>query len=59
MFMVAFSIYADWATGDMHQFHIREMILSRSLATTIGIVLVLLFQTYFLPETGQRKADSA
>ena len=59
MFMVAFSIYADWATGDMHQFHIREMILSRSLATTIGIVLVLLFQTYFLPEAGQRKADSA
>ena len=35
------------------------MILSRSLATTIGIVLVLLFQTYFLPEAGQRKADSA
>ncbi len=60
LFMVAFSIYVDWATGDMQAFHIRQLILARSLATVIGGGLVLLFEFGFLPggktETGKENA---
>lgn len=54
-FMVAFSIYVDWATGDLNGFHINELILARTLATVIGGGLVLLFEYFFLPQVNQQK----
>ena len=42
-FMMAFSVYADWATGDLHRFHFMTMFSERSAATLIGSVFMILY----------------
>ncbi len=42
-FMMAFSIYADWSTGDIHRFHFADLLAERSAATLIGAVLMILY----------------
>ena len=41
LFMMAFSIYADWATGDIHRFHFAELVFQRTVATLIGSVFMM------------------
>ena len=40
---MAFSVYADWATGDIHRFHFATMLAERSVATLIGSVFMILY----------------
>lgn len=42
-FMMAFSIYADWSTGDIRRFHFAAMLVQRSIATLIGSVFIVLY----------------
>ena len=42
-FMMTFSIYADWSTGDSRRFHFVELLFWRSAATLIGTGILLLF----------------
>ena len=42
-FMMAFSIYADWSTGDIRRFHFAEMLVQRSVATLIGSVFIIIY----------------
>ena len=46
-FMAAFSIYADWATGDCRRFHFAELLFCRTAATLIGAGLLLGFRGFF------------
>ena len=43
-FMMAFSIYADWSTGDIRRFHFAELLVQRSIATLIGSVFMILYE---------------
>lgn len=45
LFMMAFSIYADWSTGDIHRFHFADMLFQRTVATLIGSVLMMAYST--------------
>ena len=49
-FMMAFSLYADWSTGDIHRFHFIQLLAQRSAATLIGTVLIFLYD-------GMRKGE--
>ena len=53
-FMMAFSIYADWSTGDCRRFHFAELLFWRSAATVIGAGMLMFFRKSFL--TGSRQA---
>lgn len=55
VFVMTFSIYVDIATGNGGVVHIWQLICSRSLASVIGVFLLMLFESYFLPdkEAGQ------
>ena len=46
-FMAAFSIYADWATGDCRRFHFAELLFWRTAATLIGAGLLVGFRGFF------------
>ena len=46
-FMMAFTVYSDWATGVLYQVHVLELILSRSLATVIGVIAVYFGEKLF------------
>lgn len=46
-FMTAFSIYADWSTGDCRRFHFAELLFWRSAATLIGAGLLFVFRGFF------------
>lgn len=50
VFLMTFSIYADIATGDGRVMHFMQLFLSRSLASVIGIFLLILYERYFLPD---------
>jgi len=51
LFMMAFSIYADWSTGDIHRFHFAEMVFQRTIATLIGSVFMMAYNI----GTGERR----
>ena len=53
-FMMAFSVYADWSTGDCRRFHFAELLFWRSIATVIGAGLLVFFRKSFL--TGSKPA---
>ena len=53
-FMMAFSIYADWSTGDCRRFHFAELLFWRTAATMIGAGLLVFFRKSFL--TGSKTA---
>jgi len=41
IFMMTFTIMVDWQTGDYHLFYLWELLFFRSLATLLGVILVL------------------
>ena len=43
LFMTAFSMFADWATGDGRNFNFAELLFWRSAATCIGALLMFLY----------------
>ena len=43
LFMTAFSMFADWATGDGRNFNFAELLFWRSAATGIGALLMFLY----------------
>ena len=53
-FMMAFSVYADWSTGDCRRFHFGELLFWRTAATLIGASLLVFFRGSF--RTGSRPA---
>ncbi len=50
VFLMTFSIYVDIATGDGKAVHFMQLLCSRTLASIIGIFLLMLYERYFLPD---------
>lgn len=44
-FMLTFSIYADWAAGDVHRFHFADLFMQRTAATLIGSLFMILYDS--------------
>ena len=43
-FMFAFTIYADWMSGNLHEFNFQQLLIARSLATVTGGAILLIFE---------------
>ena len=43
-FMFAFTIYADWMSGNIHGFNFQQLLLARTLATVMGGAILLIFE---------------
>ena len=45
-FMFAFTVYADWMNGSLRGFNFGQLLLARTLATVIGVTVLLMFEKF-------------
>lgn len=44
LFLFAFTVYADWSNGTLHEFNFQQLLFARSLATVIGAWILLIIE---------------
>ena len=55
--MVAFTRYADWMSGTVHQFNFRQLLLARTLATVMGGIILLIFEKLAAVFSGSKAGE--